>query len=76
MSPNETNANPIISAVEKFYKLNDDIDAPLGVLRKMFFEFLRTNPTLSTEEIDTFSSVAVLMADLVKAQRVKNKNAA
>ena len=68
MKTTEPAATQINSAVEKFYKLNDDMDAMQAVTRKVFFEFLRTN-TLSTDELDTISTVANLLAELSKAKR-------
>jgi hypothetical protein len=73
MSPNElAAADPAIAAVRKFYHLNDDLDAVQAVLRKMFFEYLRTKPNLSTEEIDILNTVSVLLAELNAAGRNRN----
>jgi hypothetical protein len=55
-------------AVDKFYALIDEGHAPTEVTRRVFFEFLRTKPTLSLNETETLWAVADLLADLEKAR--------
>ncbi len=68
----QTSSSQIVSTVDKFYLLNDDLDATQAVARKMFFEFLRTKPSLSTDEIETIQSFADLLAELCKVKRAGN----
>ena len=58
-----------LSAIEKFYALNDDFDAMQALNRRTLFEFLRTKPTLSVDEIDMLWSISELLADLSLAKR-------
>lgn len=73
MNPNDPSSNPVIAAVNKFYHLNDDLDAVQAVLRKIFFEYLRTKPNLSTSEIDIINTVSILLAELNTAGRYRGK---
>jgi hypothetical protein len=57
------------SATEKFIRLNDDFDAVQAVTRRVFFEFLRSKPTLSTEEIEMLHSISELIAEIGAASR-------
>lgn len=61
--------NLILAAVQKFYDLNDDLSAAQAVGRRVFFEFLRTKPTLSTDELDILWSVSELLAALGNAKK-------
>ncbi|MBO2007878.1 hypothetical protein [Hymenobacter negativus] len=56
-------------SVSKFYALNDDMDAVQAVLRRVFFEFLRTGQTLTEPEIAMLHSVANLVAELGTEKR-------
>lgn len=60
-----------IEAVEKFYALTDDAGMPLATMRRVFFEFLGTKPTLSNEEIETIHAVADLLDELSRAHPTK-----
>ncbi len=71
MNTDEPASAQINAAVEKFYLLNDDLDKTQAVARKVFFEFLRTNPTLSSEEIDIIRTYFDLVAELCKAKRTQ-----
>ena len=63
MLTNSENPNAIhlLTAIQKFYDLNDDMPALLSVSRRVFFEFLRTKPTLTTDDIDRLYSVIDLV---------------
>jgi hypothetical protein len=66
---------PIITpAVVKFYELNDDMRAVQAVTNRVFFEFLRTKPSLTESEIDMLWSVAELLGDVCGAKpRISNQ---
>lgn len=51
-------------AVEKFYDLNDDMLAVQATTNRVFFEFLRTKPAVSVEELDILWSVSDLLATI------------
>lgn len=57
------------SCVAKFYEMNDDLDAVQAVIRRAFFEFLRTQPTLTDDEVQMLWSVFDLLAELSIEQR-------
>jgi hypothetical protein len=61
MQTNSENTTHLLSAIQKFYDLNDDMPALLSVSRRVFFEFLRTKPTLTTDDIDRIYSVIDLV---------------
>jgi hypothetical protein len=52
------------ASVSRFYELNDDLAAVDAVTRRVFFEFLRTAPTLTQNEVDILWSVSELLAGL------------
>jgi hypothetical protein len=66
--PND-NSLPTLTAVSKFFEMNDDLDAIEATNRRVLFEFLRTKPTLSTDEVDNLWAIADLLADLCKERR-------
>ncbi|WP_161599412.1 hypothetical protein [Hymenobacter nivis] len=47
--------------------MNDDLPALASTTRRMFFEFLRTSPTLSAEEVDHLHALGDLLAALGQA---------
>jgi hypothetical protein len=55
----------------KFYELNDDLPATQAVGRRIFFEFLRTKPTLTTDELEIIWSIAELVAELCSAKQAQ-----
>ncbi|MFC7669262.1 hypothetical protein ACFQT0_19330 [Hymenobacter humi] len=59
----------VSAAMERFYGLNDDLDAVQATNRRVLFEFLRTKPSLSVGEIDTLETISELLADLSIAKR-------
>jgi hypothetical protein len=69
MKPEALVSSSISDKINKFYELNDDLVAVQNVTRRVFFEFLRTKPTITTEELDMLWSVADLLADLCNAKR-------
>ncbi|GAB3334436.1 hypothetical protein ACFQT0_19325 [Hymenobacter humi] len=63
---------PALKAVEKFYALIDDAHVPAQVCRRVFFEFLRTQPVgLTPDEVDTWWAISELLAELEQARAGK-----
>lgn len=67
-TPNRLTPSTAQAAIEKYYLLTDNPTALQAILRRMFFEFIRTQPTLSREDIDHLWVVADLVADLEAAR--------
>lgn len=61
-------SSPQVAAIEKFYELNDDLEALRSLNQRILFEFLRTKPTLSTDEIEMIWSFSELLSDLTIAR--------
>jgi hypothetical protein len=60
----------LLPSVAQFYALNDDLHAVQAVSRRMFFEFLRTKPGLTDNEIQIIHSISDLLAGLAVDQRL------
>ncbi|WP_125916421.1 hypothetical protein [Hymenobacter coccineus] len=71
MNPNVATSTPLppsaVVAVEKFLEMNDDLPALSTTTRRMFFEFLRTGPTLTPEEVEHLHALGDLLAALGQA---------
>lgn len=53
----------INEAIDKFHALNEDLPVTQEILRRIFFEALRSNPTmLTSDEVERVQSVADLLA--------------
>lgn len=65
----EENSLPSSRVLDKFYELHDDLEAMRTIYHRVFFEFLRTKPTLTVEEIDNIWAISDLLADLSKEKQ-------
>lgn len=65
----EATSSPSSRAVDRFYELHDDLEAMRAIHRRVFFEFLRTKPSLTVEEIDNLWAISDLLADLSKEKQ-------
>jgi hypothetical protein len=73
MNPETENiqAQHILAAAHRFYELNDDLPAVQAIGRRVFFEFLLTKPTLTTDELEAIWSIAELLAALCNDKQVR-----
>lgn len=55
----------VINATEKFYFVSEDAQAVREVGRKVFFDYLRTCPQITSNEVEILHSVVNLVAELL-----------
>jgi hypothetical protein len=62
MQPNISSPpNPIQSALTKFFETNEDLEVTEDLLRRIFFEYLRSQPVITTEQAEILEAVADLL---------------
>jgi hypothetical protein len=53
----------LLTAFDHFLLLNEDLSSVSKTFRRLFFEFLRTQPNLSGDEVDDIRGLADFLAE-------------
>jgi hypothetical protein len=57
---------PIQSALAKFYATNENLEVTEDLLRRVFFEYLRSKPNLTTEQAEILETVSDLLTVVLR----------